>query len=155
MQFVISTPTFFLLCLWPLVPESPRYVCMHDVEYYLTLIISQPINLRWLLSRGYTDELSEMMKKAGKWNKISLPENFQKLLASVKNTTNRRVSIFDLFKKGYRRTTSLMAIVWFAIILLYFGITLHMSSLVGGSIYMAVVSLFVLKKNKITNYNFL
>lgn len=26
MQFVISTPTFFLLLLWPLVPESPRFV---------------------------------------------------------------------------------------------------------------------------------
>lgn len=81
-----------------------------------------------------------MMRKAEKWNRISLPENFQKLLSSVRRASNHRVSIFDLFKKGYRRTTSLMAIVWFAIILLYFGITLHMGSL-GGNIYINVVCL--------------
>jgi hypothetical protein len=81
-----------------------------------------------------------MMKKAERWNRITLPENFQKLLSSVRSASNNRVSIFDLFKKGYRRTTSLMAIVWFSIILLYFGITLHMGSL-GGNIYINVVCL--------------
>lgn len=80
------------------------------------------------------------MQKASVWNKITLPENFQKLLTAPGNSSNRRVSIFDLFQKGYRRTTTLMAIVWFSIILLYFGITLHMGSL-GGNIYLNVVSL--------------
>lgn len=79
-----------------------------------------------------------MMKKASTWNGITLPENFQKLFSSTKPTVNRRVSVFDLFQKGYRRTTSLMAIIWFSIILLYFGITLHMGSL-GGNIYLNVV----------------
>jgi hypothetical protein len=97
--------------------------------------------IRWLLSRGYSDELAKILQKASAWNRITLPENFQKMLSSPSESSKRRVSIFDLFQKGYRRTTTLMAIVWFSIILLYFGITLHMGSL-GGNIYLNVVCIF-------------
>lgn len=94
------------------------------------------------MSRGRNEELAEMIRKAGKWNGISLPTNFEKILASPSTEeSNKKVSILDLFQKGYKMTTSLMAIVWFSIILLYFGITLHMGSL-GGNIYLNVVSDF-------------
>ncbi|KAL7037089.1 hypothetical protein ACKWTF_009071 [Chironomus riparius] len=117
MQFVVTSPTLFLLMLWPVVPESPR----------------------WLLSRGRSSELSEMIKKAGEWNGISLPVNLEKMLSSSSDSGPRiRVSFFDLFQKGYKRTTALMAVVWFCIILLYFGITLHMGSL-GGDIYLNTI----------------
>jgi OCT family organic cation transporter-like MFS transporter 4/5 len=80
-----------------------------------------------------------MIKKAGKWNGISLPTNLEKVLSSTSDSGSPiRVSIFDLFQKGYKRTTALLAVVWFSIILLYFGITLHMGSL-GGDIYLNVV----------------
>lgn len=81
-----------------------------------------------------------MIRKAGEWNGISLPVNLEKMLSSSSSDSGPRVrvSIFDLFQKGYKRTTTLMAIVWFSIILIYFGITLHMGSL-GGDIYLNVV----------------
>ena len=83
-----------------------------------------------------------MIKKAGEWNGISLPVNLEKMLSSSSDSGPRiRVSFFDLFQKGYKRTTALMAIVWFCIILLYFGITLHMGSL-GGDIYLNTVRIF-------------
>ncbi|KAG5679752.1 hypothetical protein PVAND_009292 [Polypedilum vanderplanki] len=120
MQFVITSPTLFLLLLWPFVPESPR----------------------WLLSRGRLDELSEMVQKASRWNNIQLPTNFKKMIASTmeinEQESNRKVSVLDLFQKGYKLKTALMAIAWFSIILIYFGITLHMGFL-GGNIYINVL----------------
>ncbi|CRK97339.1 CLUMA_CG010731, isoform A [Clunio marinus] len=116
MQFVITFPTLLLLCLWPSMPESPR----------------------WLLARGKIDELAVIIEKASVWNKRKLPRNFKKTLNVSQADTERRVSIFDLFQKGYKRTTFLMTIIWFSIILIYFGITLHMSSL-GGNVYINTI----------------
>lgn len=96
---------------------------------------------RWLLARGRIDELASMLEQASIWNSISLPTNFMKTLNVPQSGIDRRVSIFDLFQKGYKRTTFLMTIVWFSIILVYFGITLHMSSL-GGNIYVNTVIFF-------------
>jgi hypothetical protein len=85
-----------------------------------------------------------MVEKASQWNGITLPMNFKKMISSTmeinEKESNRRVSVLDLFQKGYKMTTFLMAIVWFSIILLYFGITLHMGFL-GGNIYINVVSI--------------
>jgi hypothetical protein len=84
-----------------------------------------------------------MVEKASKWNGITLPMNFKKMIGSTmeinEKESNRKVSVLDLFQDGYKMTTFLMAITWFSIILLYFGITLHMGFL-GGNIYVNVVS---------------
>lgn len=66
--------------------------------------------------------------------------NYKKTLNVPQSGIDRRVSVLDLFQKGYKRTTFLMTIVWFSIILIYFGITLHMTSL-GGNIYINTVKL--------------
>lgn len=95
--------------------------------------------LRWLLARGHVDELAIILEKASVWNSRSLPTNFKKTLSVSQTVSDRRVSIFDLFQKGYKLTTLLMTIIWFSIILTYFGITLHMSTL-GGNIYINTVS---------------
>lgn len=65
--------------------------------------------------------------------------SFKKTLHSPTGA-DRRVSIFDLVQKGYKLTTFLMTIIWFSIILIYFGITLHMSSSLGGNVYINTVS---------------
>lgn len=100
--------------------------------------------IRWLLSRGRLDDLAEMVEKASKWNSIKLPVNFKKMIASTmeinEQESNRKVSVLDLFQKGFKLKTLLMAIAWFCIILIYFGITLHMGFL-GGNIYINVVSI--------------
>lgn len=94
---------------------------------------------RWLLARGRVDELAAILERASIWNKRPLALNYKKTLSVPQAGTDRRVSIFDLFQKGYKRTTFLMTIIWFSIILIYFGITLHMSTL-GGDIYINTVT---------------
>lgn len=96
---------------------------------------------RWLLARGRIDELAAIIEKASLWNNRSLPLNFKKTLSVPHTTSERRVSIFDLVQKGYKRTTFLMTIIWFSIILIYFGITLHMSSSLGGNVYVNTVKI--------------
>lgn len=138
MQFVIASPTILLLCFWCFMPESPRWVIaiIFDFQlFFLHFIFS-----RWLLAHGRVDELAEIIEKASLWNSRPLIMNYKKTLNVPQSGIDRRVSIFDLFQKGYKRTTFLMTIVWFSIILIYFGITLHMSSL-GGNIYINTVNL--------------
>ncbi|CAO1417559.1 unnamed protein product [Diamesa tonsa] len=116
MQFFITAPSLLLLCLWYAIPESPR----------------------WLLSRGRIEELSKLINTACLWNNRTVPLNLDKSLVIPQNEVDRRVSVFDLFQKGYKRTTFLMTVIWFSIILIYFGITLHMSSL-GGNVYVNTI----------------
>ncbi|GAB0094988.1 organic cation transporter protein [Sergentomyia squamirostris] len=110
-QLIGSIPCFLLLLMWINVPESPR----------------------WLLARGRMDELKEMIKRIAVRNKITLPDNYEKLLISPPDV-DCTVSILDLFRGKFRRTTLLMTVIWFSLVLLYFGITLHMNNL-GGNIY--------------------
>lgn len=97
-----------------------------------------PESPRWLLSKGRVEELKLIIEKAAYWNSRELPPSYEKTLIVSQTASERSVSIFDLFQTGYKKTTFLMAIVWFSIILIYFGITLHMSSL-GGNVYINTV----------------
>lgn len=45
-----------------------------------------------------------------------------------------------VFSKAYWRTTCLTLIVWLTLIIIYFGLTLHLSNL-GGNIYVNTVSI--------------
>lgn len=115
MQFYVTLPCLSLLLIWYHVPESPR----------------------WLLENGNIDKLQQIIVTAARINKIKLPDNFDRQLAPQMTntlTTQDAVSIMDMFRGGYRRVTFLMIIVWFSLILIYFGITLHLDNL-GGNIY--------------------
>uniref|UniRef100_A0A1B0CZU9 Major facilitator superfamily (MFS) profile domain-containing protein n=1 Tax=Phlebotomus papatasi TaxID=29031 RepID=A0A1B0CZU9_PHLPP len=114
-QLIGSIPCFLLLVLWLNVPESPR----------------------WLLARGRTEELKEIINRIAARNKITLPDNYEKLLISPSDT-DTTVSILDLFRGKLLRTTLLMTVIWFSLVLLYFGITLHMNNL-GGNIYINTI----------------
>ncbi|XP_059619763.1 organic cation transporter protein-like isoform X1 [Phlebotomus argentipes] len=114
-QLIGSVPCLLLLIMWLNVPESPR----------------------WLLARGKMEELKEIINRIAVRNRITLPDNYEKLLISPSDV-NDTVSILDLFKGKYRRTTLLMIVIWFSLVLLYFGITLHMNNL-GGDIYINTI----------------
>lgn len=116
-QLSVTLPCFCLLLIWYNLPESPR----------------------WLLEKGRIDELKIVIENAAKANKIELPINYEKTLIPPP-MSDSTVSFFDLFKKGYAKTTILMIVLWFCLILLYFGITLHLNNL-GGNIYANSVSL--------------
>lgn len=82
---------------------------------------------------GRIEELVKVIEVAAYWNKITLPENYEKTLQKPEEPVS--VSFGKLFTPQYMRTTFLMIIVWYALILLYFGITLHLNNL-GGDIYL-------------------
>lgn len=116
MQFAITSPMLALIMLWYYYPESPR----------------------WLLAQNRIDELAKQIELAAAWNNRILPKDFEMSLHTTKSEPHRTVAITDIFQKGYKLTTCLMLVIWFAIILIYFGITLHMSSL-GGNVYINTV----------------
>lgn len=73
------------------------------------------------------------MQRIARRNNITLADNFQDQLQAPENA-NDNVSVATLFNSVYRNRTLTMSIIWFSLILLYFGITLHMNSL-GGNIF--------------------
>ncbi|XP_055542451.1 organic cation transporter protein-like [Wyeomyia smithii] len=117
MQFIITTPGAVLLLMWYWLPESPR----------------------WLLAKGRTEELKRLIDTAARMNGRLLPLNYEKtLIAPSSEPSKEIVSILDLFRKKYFYTTLTMLVIWFAIIVLYCGITLHLGHL-GGDIYLNTV----------------
>lgn len=96
------------------------------------------------------EELIKVIEVAAKWNKIQLPANFEKTLH--KPIEKFKVSFSELLKGEYLRTTLLMVIIWYALILLYFGITLHLNNL-GGDIYLNTVSKIFYFINKHTIFS--
>nr|XP_029732438.1 organic cation transporter protein-like [Aedes albopictus] len=117
MQFVITTPGACLLLMWYWCPESPR----------------------WLLAKGRIDELKTIIDQAARVNGFKLPPGYEKTLQVPETETSGDVvSVFDLFRMKFLRTTLVMLVVWFGIVLIYFGITLHLSNL-GGDIYLNTV----------------
>lgn len=92
-----------------------------------------PESPRWLLVNGRIPELCRVIESAAKWNGIDLPPNYEKTLQ--KPDEEMKVSFAELFRGVYLRTSILMMILWYSVILLYFGITLHLNNL-GGDMYM-------------------
>ncbi|XP_055609045.1 organic cation transporter protein [Uranotaenia lowii] len=117
MQFVITIPGALLLSMWYWLPESPR----------------------WLLAKGRTEELKSIIDRAAETNGFRLPLGYEKTLTSPEAVDCKEiVSVLDLFRMKFLRTTLVMLTVWFGIVLIYFGITLHLSNL-GGDIYLNTI----------------
>uniref|UniRef100_A0A182W086 Major facilitator superfamily (MFS) profile domain-containing protein n=1 Tax=Anopheles minimus TaxID=112268 RepID=A0A182W086_9DIPT len=119
MQFAITVPGLLLVTSWYWCPESPR----------------------WLLAKGRLDELCQLLERAASTNKLQLPANYRKALlvdGAESGEPETAVSVGDVFRRKFIRTTLVMIVVWFGIILIYFGITLHLSNL-GGDIYLNTV----------------
>lgn len=95
-----------------------------------------PESPRWLLAKGRIDELKRIIETAARWNKRILPPNYEKsLLVPVDESSG---SVFDLFKREYLRTTLLLLVAWYTLVLQYMAITLHIGEM-GGNIYLITV----------------
>ncbi|KAM8705756.1 hypothetical protein ACLKA7_010114 [Drosophila subpalustris] len=140
LQLAISWPWLIMLSIWYWLPESPR----------------------WLLAQGRLEELYQLVERAAKMNGTTLPSNYQKTLEAAlpkKNPTQTEIvnalqeetkvapveedkqdlelrvnPILVVFGRKYIRTTLLTLIIWLTLIIIYFGLTLHLSNL-GGNIY--------------------
>uniref|UniRef100_A0A2M4CH71 Putative organic cation transporter n=1 Tax=Anopheles darlingi TaxID=43151 RepID=A0A2M4CH71_ANODA len=119
MQFAITLPGLVLVSVWYWCPESPR----------------------WLLAKGRLDELYQLLERAASTNGLQLPDHCRKSLVVASNNNDESevaITVGDVFRRKFIRTTLVMIVVWFGIILIYFGITLHLSNL-GGDIYINTV----------------
>ncbi|EDW15654.2 organic cation transporter protein isoform X1 [Drosophila mojavensis] len=140
LQLVISWPWLVMLSIWYWLPESPR----------------------WLLAQGRLEELNRLIEGAAKMNGTVLPNNYQKMLEAavpieLRQDTSQTEAVttiveenkipsdvphlnvhvnplFVVFGSKYWRTTLLTLIIWFTLIIIYFGLTLHLNNL-GGNVY--------------------
>ncbi|XP_016975981.1 organic cation transporter protein isoform X2 [Drosophila rhopaloa] len=139
LQLAISFPWLIMLSIWFWLPESPR----------------------WLLAQGRLDELCELIERAARMNGTSgiLPSNYRKTLEAAvpravestpepagddvrtvgtdapdPSTSGPVNPLLVVFSAKYWRTTCLTLVIWLTLIIIYFGLTLHLSNL-GGNIY--------------------
>lgn len=124
-----------------------------------------PESPRWLLANGRLDDLCLLVERVARINKRILPTNYRKYLEAVTQTTehntndslinwengSRKMSskfagiqcgaspIRLLFSRKYCKTSLLTFITWLTLIIVYFGLTLHLSNF-GGNIYLNTVS---------------
>lgn len=97
-----------------------------------------PESPRWLLTKGRIDELKEIIETAAKWNNRKLPNNYEKILIPPGEELSSG-SFADLFKGDYLRTTLMLIIAWYTLVLQYMAMTLHIGEM-GGNIYVITVA---------------
>ncbi|XP_017056168.1 organic cation transporter protein isoform X1 [Drosophila ficusphila] len=139
LQLAISFPWLIMLSIWYWLPESPR----------------------WLLAQGRLDELCNLIERAAKTNGTSgsLPGNYRKTLEAAvpravqsppestaeeakaaeadapdPSSSGHVNPLLVVFSAKYWRTTCLTLVIWLTLIIIYFGLTLHLNNL-GGNIY--------------------
>uniref|UniRef100_A0A673L6A3 Solute carrier family 22 member 5-like n=1 Tax=Sinocyclocheilus rhinocerous TaxID=307959 RepID=A0A673L6A3_9TELE len=101
---VLSGLTVVYIPLWWLIPESPR----------------------WLLSQGRVLEAEAIMREAAKKNKVSAPA------VIFSKSENSKYSVLDVLRtRDIRKTTFLCFLLWMAINIGYFGLSLNTSNLSG------------------------
>lgn len=110
-DLAIAVPLVFYIAYYWLIPESPR----------------------WLMSKGRYDEAEKIIQKAGKVNKVQLPEKM--INPSLVEREQTQMKLWHLFstKEMFIRTTILL-FNWIAVALMYFGVTMHAGN-IGGNFY--------------------
>ncbi|KAJ0090865.1 hypothetical protein Patl1_14005 [Pistacia atlantica] len=124
-----SLPSFAVLLLHGLVPESPRYLCMagqtadaHRVLENIALKNAKKLPSGMLLP----DNISRLD------NEFSVPEHNPLLSSSANKTTQFKSGfspIYSLFSSRLIRTTFLLWVLFFAETFLYYGVILLTSEL--------------------------
>lgn len=114
------------------------------------------------MAHGRLNDLYKLIEKIARFNKKTLPKNYKDYLEEVTQTTDsncfktngqnyRKKTLFKssnidcdtspiklLFSRKYLKTTFLTFVVWLTLIIVYFGLTLHLSNF-GGNIYLNTV----------------
>lgn len=91
-----------------------------------------------MLARNRIEELKKLIETAARWNNRNLPSDYEKTLLTPCEKESHG-SILDLFKPEYLRTTLLLLVAWYTLVLQYMAITLHIGEM-GGNIFLITVS---------------
>jgi len=92
-----AIPLFLIFLLFPIIPESPRY----------------------LLVSGQQEKLMETLKRVARWNGKPMPEG-----TIAPALSEKRGRILDLFSKQFRQLTFLLWGIWFFNNFVYYGLVL-------------------------------
>ncbi|XP_060594048.1 organic cation transporter protein-like isoform X2 [Ruditapes philippinarum] len=113
LQIVCAAPGIFFQLFWIIFPESPR----------------------WLYTQGRLEECKAIIRKAAKWDKVSLPDKFfNKVFQEVPEPNQGK--LWHLFTN---RTLCIRTLIiffnWFVVCLAYYGLALNSGDL-GGNMYL-------------------
>ncbi|XP_069573247.1 solute carrier family 22 member 4 isoform X2 [Brachyistius frenatus] len=106
---VLSTTSVVYIPLWWFIPESPR----------------------WLITQGRVEEAEAIVREASRKNKVEAPPVIFKELQAM--SPSRTYTMLDILKsKNIRCITLMCLILWMAINIGYFGLSLNTSNLSGN-----------------------
>ncbi|NXK48991.1 S22AD protein, partial [Chauna torquata] len=101
-----------------------------------------PESARWLVTKGKIEEAKKLLQKAAAVNKRTIPPELLEqvpttaLLALKRETQTKSGSTLDLFRKKHlRKVTLIMLCAWFVDSLVYYGLSLSVTSF-GLDIYL-------------------
>ncbi|XP_075994141.1 solute carrier family 22 member 13-like [Genypterus blacodes] len=114
-----------------------------------------PESVRWLMTHGKKEEVQREVRRAARMNGRTVPEDLLDKLEM--EGTSRKGNMLDILRRSdLRKRTLIMGFNWFAIGLLYYGLSLNVESF-GQNIYLTqflfsivevpadLVSLFVIQ----------
>lgn len=135
------------------VPESPRWLLAKGRLEDLYQIVERAARMNGIkLPANYKKSLEAVVPRQ---NTLATVEDDKIVKSDVNTITTTTITatttttsevissdaspLVVVFSKAYWRTTCLTLIVWLTLIIIYFGLTLHLSNL-GGNIYVNTVS---------------
>ncbi|XP_034486301.1 organic cation transporter protein isoform X2 [Drosophila innubila] len=144
LQLVISCPWLIMLSIWYWLPESPRWLLAQGRLEELYRLVEQAAKMNGTtLPSNYQKTLEAALPTAAQKKDSTQAETVN----SVEETKTATVEedqqhdlelhvnpILVVFGRKYWRTTVLTLVIWLTLIIIYFGLTLHLSNL-GGNIY--------------------
>ncbi|XP_060079708.1 organic cation transporter protein-like [Ylistrum balloti] len=118
-QLVVAVPCVVHVCLYWVIPESPR----------------------WLISQGKYKDAETILRKVATKNRKPYPEKID--LSKIEKVKPGRV--WQLFtSKSLAWRTCIIFLNWFSVSQIFFGTTIHMSNL-GGNFYLKFLLLAVVE----------